>query len=287
MRCFHTTTYNINSNKEFKICILSDIHFSKQFKTSRLNYIKNYIFELNPDYIFIAGDLLESLDVIKREKEKTRIKTWLVNISKVSKIFIVLGNHDMFRNHKFDKKNSFFKSINEIKNIFVLDNEIYEDNNIYVCGVTESPRFYKTSDIEVLKEDLNRSCEYLKYNKMKAKFLLIHSPVGFDVEEINNITKNFDYIITGHMHNGCVPPIINELWKSTRGIISPKKKFFIKNERNTLNKKDDRLLVNGPVTTFSNYSGFMHYFNIIYPIYNSVFEFNKKEFNIKRKYHLK
>lgn len=293
MKYFHTTTYNIKNNNEFKVCVLSDIHFSKQFKNSKLNYIKKYLLNLKPNYILIAGDLLDSLDEIKNSKENKRLYNWLEEIASISKVFIVLGNHDMVKKHhdkfKYDNRTSFFKKICKIDNLYILDNDIYEDKNIYICGITESAKFYKTCDIEVLKVDLNQNSELLNYNnKNKVKILLIHSPVGFNDEEIINITHNFDYVVTGHMHNGCVPPIINDIWRSTRGIITPKKRLFVKNQRNTLRNNKDKLLVNGPVTTFSKSAGIIHYFNIIYPIYNSVFVFNKNnKFNIKRKYHLK
>lgn len=61
----------------------------------------------------------------------------------------------------------------------------------------------------------------------------MRSPIYLKDTTITNILNEFDYYISSHMHNGCVPPILYELWHSTRGLIAPNKKFFPKNKRNT------------------------------------------------------
>ena len=289
MKYFHTTTYYLKGNNKFNICILSDIHFSKQVNNNNLKKIKNYLLKLNPTYIFIAGDLLDILDKIKDKKEKNRLINWLTEISGISKVILIRGNHDMVRRDKRklkeDKRNKFFESLNKISNIYYLDDSKYEDDNIYVCGLKQTLEYYKTGDYNLLKEILIKNKKLLNKKTDKMKFLLIHSPIG--IENDDPLLKNIDYVITGHMHNGCVPPIINELWKSTKGFVSPAKHLLTKNERNTLNKETDKLLVNGPVTTLSSCTK-IKILDFIFPLYNTVFEFDKQnEFKKQKRYHLK
>ena len=117
------------------------------------------------------------------------------------------------------------------------------------------------------------------------KFLLVHSPVYLKDEDVIKNVREYDYFVSGHMHNGCVPPLLYELWNFSYGIISPNKDFFQDNERNTLNKRHDKLIVNGPLTMFQKWSGTMQKFNILYPSYiTNVLLTNDDFFNTEKVY---
>ena len=119
----------------------------------------------------------------------------------------------------------------------------------------------------------------------KVKFLLVHSPVYLKDEDVIKHISEYDYYISGHMHNGCVPPLLYEFWNSSYGIIAPNKDFFQDNERNTLNKRDDQLIVNGPLTMFQKCSGYMQKFNILYPSYlTNVLLTNNDSFDTEKVY---
>lgn len=148
-------------------------------------------------------------------------------------------------------------------------------------------------------EEPNSMIHDLKINKKllknlnpdKVKLALFHSPVLMENPEVASYFEEFDYTIHGHMHNGCIPPVMYEMFHSTRGLIAPNKKLFPKNERNTLKKKQDKMIVNGPITVFTESQGFMQKFNFLFPTYTSTIEFtNNEEYNtekvyVKRKYH--
>ena len=293
MRSFHTTTYNLYNKNDIKLCIMSDIHFSKYLKNKKLNRIIKYIDKIKVDYILIPGDLIDSVNDIENINEKERILNWINKLSKISKVIISIGNHDFY--YKIDKNKKdyndnkeFFNEINKIDNVYLLDNQVYQDDNVYITGFTISFPFYHEDNINLLINDLDNNKKILEPENDKLKLLMIHSPESLDEKEIFDKINKFDFIITGHMHNGCVPPIINEIWKSSTGIINPSKKFFTKNTRNTLNKKEDKILINGPVTTFSKLSGIFRIFNFLYPTYITIMKFsNKHDFEIIRKYHSK
>ena len=106
MKIFQETTYKLyrktplfsGQSRSLKIAVISDIHFSKLVKNAKLRAIKQQ-FELSrPDYIFIPGDLIDTLECIDSESEHQRFLNFLQNltaISSVRKMIVSLGNHDL------------------------------------------------------------------------------------------------------------------------------------------------------------------------------------------------
>lgn len=129
--------------------------------------------------------------------------------------------------------------------------------------------FKITEDKEIMLKELKTLQKELIHNlpQNKLKLALIHSPIHLTAPEIKLELAEFDYFLSGHMHNGCVPPILYEFWNSSRGFIAPNKSIFPENERNTLITKNDKLIVNSPLTMFQNCSGKMQLFNFLYPAY--------------------
>ncbi|MBE6160454.1 MAG: metallophosphoesterase [Lactobacillales bacterium] len=295
MKRLHTTTYKLYNKDNIRISIISDIHFSHG-TLKKLNILLKHLTNIKPNYILIPGDLIDCSDILKDNKVKDEFLIFIKSLSKISKVVISLGNHDFYKIKKRKLiKNSYenyfsyqlFYEISLINNVYLLDNDKYEDKKIYIAGITVPLEYYKDESSNSLSKKLNRNKKIISdLPEDKLKILMIHSPMNLNNKRIKNKLKEFDYFVCGHMHNGCVPPIINELWNSSKGIIGPTGKFLVFNARNTLRKKEDKLLVNGPVITFSKCSGIMRIFNIFYPIYNTILDFNKKnEFKIKRKYH--
>ena len=137
----------------------------------------------------------------------------------------------------------------------------------------------------------------LKDKKMNLKISnvpkigLIHSPSCITHPKIIKELQNFDIILSGHMHNGCVFPILDKIWKSDIGIISASKKIFPHNCRGkiikTLQKRTINIIISGAITTFSKQSiKILHPFNKIFPhhINQIVITNNKNEKNEKRNY---
>lgn len=311
----HTKFYRLYHEKikeEYRIVSISDLHFSPKVTTKKLNSIYNTLQHLKPHYILIPGDLIDSSNMIEQKAERMRLYTWIISLAKLSKVIISLGNHDCYQRGKFveDGKKCkvryfydkiFFQSLAEIPNVYILDNSIYEDQNVYIAGLNLPFEYYrskptkekrKEEDKSLLIKTLNENLSILtKLPNQKIKVLMVHSPVFLTEKKIEKKLEEFNYFIAGHMHNGCVFPLLDELWNSTYGIISPKKTFFPKNARNTLRKKEDKLIVNGAITTFQACTKWMQLLNILFPMNITVLEFTKdskyshSEIFIKSKYH--
>lgn len=284
MKLYHETNYVLYDDKlsnDIKICILSDLHFSNKVSDDKLENILKKIQDNKPDYLFFCGDIIDKVNEIECIKERERLLDWFKNLSLITTCLISIGNHDFYRYDNNQKKGNYYYSdifdeLDSYDNIYVLNNKSYCDNNISVTGYTQSPNYYLNRSNKSLhiedKELMIQELKELKKNigkipNNKVSFLLAHSPIYLkDKDVIKNISE-YDYFISGHMHNGCVPPILYEIWNSSYGIISPKKKLLQDNARNTLKYKNDKLIVNGPLTMFQRCSGIMPIFNIMYPTY--------------------
>ncbi len=302
MNIFHTTTYNLYNEhvkKDLVFSVDSDLHFSYMVKDKKLLLIANKIAKISPSYILMPGDLIDSTEVVRDLKEQKRLLNWLKDIATIAPVLISLGSHDYYggkdNNWRYEFNQELFDEINNINNVTVLDNTSFIDNNVFITGITQSFKYYHN---ETKKEDKNLLITELQQNlpsnipNDKLNILLIHSPVYMLDSDILKMVENYDLIVCGHMHNGCVLPIMYELWPSTRGLIAPNKDFFPLNERNTLLKKGDKVLVNGTLTMFQECSNLFQIANILYPIYNSVVkftnnpEYNKEKLLVKRRYHV-
>ena len=290
MRMFHETNYvlyNNMLNDNIKICVISDLHFSNQMSNDKLNIILAKIKEIKPDYLFFCGDMIDSVGEVEKSKEKQRFLLWLKELSNISPFLVSLGSHDFFKYFVLSGKvrgkyfyPDLFNEMESYDNIYVLNNKSYSDNSLFVTGYTQSIDYYHSSNDGKLtgvrpkenKELMIKELQELKKNigaipKDKINFLLVHSPVYLKDNDVTKYINDYNYFISGHMHNGCVPPLLYEIWNSSYGLISPNKHLLQDNERNTLKSKNDKLIVNGPLTMFQKCSGKMQMFNLLYPIY--------------------
>ena len=72
-----------------RIVLLSDIHYYEKKDYSKLEKISEYLMRLKPDYIAIAGDLLDEAHVCDLDY----LYDWIKKISNYATIVISIGNH--------------------------------------------------------------------------------------------------------------------------------------------------------------------------------------------------
>ena len=279
--------YEINTTKlNKKILIISDIHYSSKKDKVVLDKVLDKIKNSTYDYILIPGDFVNNA----RIEDEDIFINFIELLSNMAPVIISIGNHELYyfkgKEKEFFFNKKYFDSLNKIENIYVLNNDSYIDENIYVYGLTLSYDYYlRYDDREDIDEFIHSINKIKDNNSNKQRFILIHSPVclinkskynksNSKLKFIYDKLTNFDYFITGHMHNGCILPGVNEIWYSSKGLISPKKKLFPENTRNTLNNIDDKLLVNGPLTTFHGNKGIFTKMNFLFPINVSLFIFD-------------
>ena len=292
MKIFQETTYKLyrktplfsGQSKSLKIAVISDIHFSRLVKNLKLRAIIKQFELARPDYIFITRDLIDTLECVDSLSERERL-------------IISLGNHDFYRipeNKKgwlIVRDEEFLNSLRQIPNLVLLDDQVYQDDDIFCFGYTQKKSYYTEDGVnfaenaEAQLEDLTKTLANLPEPPAdKLKFALIHAPTHLQTPDIEFLLQPFDYILSGHMHNGIVPPVLDEFWRNQKGIISPTKKLFSGTCRHTLKTYDDKLIVVGPVTTFHAHLGLLVKLNIFYPTYLTYLEISDKKTYARKPY---
>lgn len=281
MSFFKTTKdiiYVPNTKSKINIIQISDLHYSSLISEKKLSKIIHKINESKPDYIVITGDTIDSTESINNENRIKIILNFLESLASISKTILSLGNHDFYKrknkNITFNYPKEFWNQVKNIPNLYLLNNEIYKNEEIEFFGYTQPKNYYwakKKEEINenVILKDLQTKKSFLKKSSV-PKIGLIHSPSCITNEKIIKELQNFDLILSGHMHNGCVFPIIDEIWKSNKGFISASKKLFSHNCRGKIirrtKNKTINIIISGGITIFSKCAPkFLHPFNIIYP----------------------
>ena len=263
---------NILSSKKLKKDItfihIGDIHYNETTSTKKLEYIKYAIEDAHPDYIFITGDLLDRPKITKNKEKIKLLVSWLNSLGNIAKVFISLGNHDIILEEDY----KFFNKLNDINNIYVLNNQSYEDENVFISGFTLPTNYYynieKHEDEDALLETLQNNFNLVtNLPKKKYKVALIHSPILLSKKKIVEKSKEYDLVLSGHMHNGLIPRILDKIIKNNYGLISPDKRFFAKNTRGKIKTKYYTIIITGGITKLSPSSTkILSKLNGLYPI---------------------
>ena len=254
--------------KDITFIHIGDIHYNETTSTKKLEYIKYAIEDAHPDYIFITGDLLDRPKITKNKEKIKLLVSWLNSLGNIAKVFISLGNHDIILEEDY----KFFNKLNDINNIYVLNNQSYEDENVFISGFTLPTNYYynieKHEDEDALLETLQNKFNLVtNLPKKKYKVALIHSPILLSEKKVVEKLKEYDLILSGHMHNGLIPRILDKIIKNNYGLISPDKRLFAKNTRGKIKTKYYTIIITGGITKLSPSSTkILSKLNGLYPI---------------------
>ena len=254
--------------KDITFIHIGDIHYNETTSAKKLEYIKYAIEDAHPDYIFITGDLLDRPKITKNKEKIKLLVSWLNSLGNIAKVFISLGNHDIILEEDY----KFFNKLNDINNIYVLNNQSYEDENVFISGFTLPTNYYynieKHEDENALLETLQNNFNLVtNLPKKKYKVALIHSPILLSEKKIVEKLKEYDLVLSGHMHNGLIPRILDKIIKNNYGLISPDKRLFAKNTRGKIKTKYYTIIITGGITKLSPSSTkILSKLNGLYPI---------------------
>lgn len=272
----------LKEKAKINIKLFADIHFCSSFDSKKLELINKVLNDKKTDYICIPGDIIDSTTFLKNNnKKKEELLNWFKYLGKNYKTFISLGNHDYSKreckNWYNDDNNDFWQEVAKISGINLITNYTsYEDDKIIIRALDPTCKYYsdnfKKEDSNILKEKLLLQQKYLKkLNPNKVKVLLIHSPIHMTNKEILPLIKDYDLILSGHMHNGVVPPILDGIIKGNKGLIAPNKTLFPDNSRGIkeidIDNKKVYLIITGGITKIQECaSKLLRPFNHLYPM---------------------
>ena len=281
---FINNQYKFDGKDNFRIIVLSDIHFSYIFNLDILTEIKNYIIKEKADYICMPGDIIDGEYCLNDSNRNTIFLDWFKELGKIAPTIISLGNHDFkCENKKVIKHNFFFSKLEKINNVHLLDNKEFEDKKVKIVGYTSIIDYYdqKINNDEYIK-DIDKTFSFK--DKSKYNIILCHSPRNISKKEIVNKLKlmdNADLVLSGHMHNGMHLPIIDKIYKGNIGIISPRKKPFPNCARGHIKRKKNNneinFVISGGITKLSEKSPkVLHKFNKLYQPHIETIDIIKK-----------
>ena len=280
--------YNEKVTDDLKILAISDIHISNLVSFKKIKRIERQFLKEKADYIVFVGDLIDRVEEINNSESLFKLRHLLEFSAKVAKTFVVLGNHDYIHRENYSSyKEKISLVIKNIQGITLLDNDVYSDDELWLMGYTETIKYYrrKNYDFKEFYDDFSKhDLLYKNVDKRLPSVALVHSPEFSDDKRCISLLNKYDLIICGHTHDGCVPFGVGEF---TRGIISPKKKFFPKNVRGIRKIGNGYILVTGGVIKISKCAPKkLHFLNHLCPMQMDVITLsNKKDVNVRKKWY--
>lgn len=192
--------YKIKSKDVCDYIILADFH--GLFDTKIAETIRNN----KAKYVIIAGDLLNGWEWNNSRKLK-EVRRFIDIIKENHKVIIGLGNHDLWNLSNNGFKN--YKSLENDKVYPLFNDSCIIDNNSFTNFLPDKTCFsYSKQDEQVTVDKIINTYDK-KTNYTSDKYinhLVSHNPYHFShFEVIDNISKKYDIIETGHFHDGWIP----------------------------------------------------------------------------------
>jgi uncharacterized protein len=158
---------------------ISDVHIGPIRKKGFVKKMVDKIIYLNPDIIFITGDIFDGSSKLESDilEDFNRIKV---------PILFVMGNHDFYQG--YDEVSQYMK----LAHIKILYNQIYQFKDVQIVGVPFS--WSNTWS----KNNLEEALEKIEFDKNKPTILLYHLPREFEAAKEAGI----DLQLSGHTHAG-------------------------------------------------------------------------------------
>lgn len=245
--------YDINNVNNKTIAVFSDFHYVEKYNEDLIIDIISNLKQHKPDYICIAGDIVDDSRVLENEILKNRLSAFFRFLGTIAPTLIVTGNHDHILYKKFSKpihnNHDYYINLN-IENVHYIGNNSKQIDNINFIGFVPHMDYYLKRPIEdkrILADEL-LNLEHLVKDEY-YNVLLFHSPINIlenHVLEKCKFMKKINLILSGHMHNGLTPEFINKI-KGNRGIISPDMTFFPELARGTKVVDDITLVISGGI----------------------------------------
>lgn len=202
--------YNISLNKTvyspFKIAALADIHIGSDISPARLNKEIQRINDLEPDIVFIAGDIIDNNINDFTDEYIEQFKKLKAPLG----VYAVFGNHEYYSGTQKEVLNKFnragFKTL--------IDDVVYiPEKEFYIIGRDSLRHSNSSNDERVSIESLYSRIE----DKTKPVIILDHIPKS----TLDGRKIKADIQISGHTHDGQLFPInliVKKMYEVSHGM---------------------------------------------------------------------
>jgi predicted MPP superfamily phosphohydrolase len=165
-----------------KIVQISDLHLGSIHGVNFLRRIINKVDNLNPDYLFITGDLFDG-----HPGQVSKIGPELKNLTVTKKVIFIPGNHDKYLG--LDK----FSTYLEQANILSLVDRAVTIDGLEIIGYDFLNKEWRSG----------RQIQDLRPYEGQTRLLLNHTPT--EIDEAKNLNINLQ--LSGHSHRGQMWPV--------------------------------------------------------------------------------
>ena len=237
---------------------ISDIH--SNYKA--LLKIKKTIDDINPDFIVMTGDIVDTVDNSNNDKTFNVIN----EISTKYPIYLSYGNHDCvssLHRHIMTGDYSVLDNVEKNKLIILANRGFYnyaDDLNIISFNTTINNWYYEQH--EEPAPFLNEFNNEYKPSQERFNILLTHSPNPFFDEKgmfINNGLLDHSIVNCGHNHGGFVLPAIQDHYIGKKkygiGLVGPYHRLFQHNAYGFYSNMNSSIVINNAVTKWSDCNG--------------------------------
>ncbi|MBQ9019906.1 metallophosphoesterase [Candidatus Saccharibacteria bacterium] len=276
-------TYHLAGKHKLRIFVATDTHFEAR-RPGGMDEIVSEARKARPDAILLAGDTVNFLEDIGTEEARERLAGVMRGLAEIAPVYVGIGNHDQMGNDRTRSlkmagrmQKKYIDFVESIPGEILLHNRrVKIGEGVNLIGVTLPLRCYQMDGSEATFEDEGELRKVLAEHRDlmrrrsvdETNILVIHSPRRLSNEIVEEL-EGIDYIICGHMHQGCVPFGLDEVLPGTVGIIAPGYMPFPVRARHTYPRHSRKLLVLPAYKTFAEHRAFL---NGIYPRSLSILE---------------
>jgi len=186
----------------FKCAHISDIHFRSLKRHNEYRFIFEKLFEklndLNPDIIFIGGDIVHSKTQGITPELIDQLNWWFTSLANIAPTHVILGNHDglILNEDRQDAISPIVSALNN-KNIFLYKNSgVYKthiDNiNFCVFSVFDKNNWNK---VKPIKNEINIACYHGAVYGSKTDI-----DWEIDGEVMLDMFSEYDFAFLGDIH---------------------------------------------------------------------------------------
>jgi predicted MPP superfamily phosphohydrolase len=182
--------YTDKVSSEVKIVQMSDLHIGP---INGKNFLRNIVYmsnKLEPDYVFLTGDLLDGR--YKYNKSDFNVLKELAG-----KKYFITGNHETYAGIDYSMH------IIDGLGFTVLRNESVLGEELQIIGIDDAED----------KKQVLKTMHGMKLHDDKYKILLYHRPIGY-----RDVGGKIDLMLSGHTHAGQIFPFSILAWLENKYI---------------------------------------------------------------------
>ncbi len=166
-----------------EIVQISDVHLGPVYRKHYFARIMDKINDLNPEAVFITGDLFDGM-----ESDFSWMNTPFAKLRAPKGVYYSFGNHDLYLG--FNRVHELLKS----NPVTILDNKLELVDGLQIIGINYS----FNQDFDLYETIL----EAVGYNEKHPSLLLFHEPKNIELAAKAGI----DLQLSGHTHRGQLFP---------------------------------------------------------------------------------